>query len=83
MRSGDWKLLRVGADRTMLFNLAQDPGEQSDVLAEHPELTAELEAKLASWAGEMSPAGLPGSALNEQERKFYEFYFGEGRRQKD
>jgi len=78
VRSGEWKFLQAGRDRKMLFNLARDRGEHQDVIAEHPEVAAELESKLAAWAGELSPPGLPGRPLNEQEQGWYGFYFGNG-----
>ena len=76
VRSGDWKLLRAGGDRKMLFDLARDRGEQKNVIDEHPDVAAELEAKLASWAGELSPPGVPAGPLNGQEQGWYGFYFG-------
>ncbi len=43
LRKGDWKLVLFYEDsRTELFNLAQDPGETTDVSAEHPEQTEDL-----------------------------------------
>jgi arylsulfatase A-like enzyme len=76
VRSGDWKLLRAGGDRKMLFDLARDRGEQKNVIADHPDIAADLEAKLAAWADEMSPPGLPHGLLNDQEQGWYEYYFG-------
>jgi arylsulfatase A-like enzyme len=76
VRSGDWKYLRAGQDRKMLFNLAYDRSERKNVIAEHPDIAAELEAKLAAWAGELSPPGLPDRPLNGQEQGWYSFYFG-------
>ncbi len=61
VRRGDWKAVRYapGRERTApdsawgveLYDLAADPGETTDVAAEHPALVAELTAVLrASWA---------------------------------
>jgi arylsulfatase A-like enzyme len=77
VRSGDWKLLRAGGDRKMLFNLARDPGEQKNVIADHPDVAAELATKLGAWAEELKPAGLPDGPLNEQEQGWYGYYFKE------
>lgn len=46
-RQGDWKLVLHGRDgkRAELFNLANDPNEEHDLAARHPEKCAEL-AKL-------------------------------------
>jgi hypothetical protein len=43
VRSGD------AAVAPELFDLAADPLESKDVASAHPELVAELRAKLASW----------------------------------
>jgi arylsulfatase A-like enzyme len=77
VRSGDWKFLRAGGDRKMLFDLAGDRGEQKNVIAEHPDIAADLEAKLAAWADKMSPPGLPAGPLNDQEQGWYGYYFVE------
>jgi arylsulfatase A-like enzyme len=43
VRRGEWKLVcHVDESRTELFHLGDDPGEQSDVAAEHPGLVQEL-----------------------------------------
>jgi hypothetical protein len=60
----------------MLFSLARDRGEKKNLIAEHPEIAAKLEAKLATWAEELSPKGLPKGQLNAHEVGFYDFYFG-------
>jgi arylsulfatase A-like enzyme len=79
VRSGNWKFLRAGGDCKMLFDLASDREEQKNVIAEHPDIAADLEAKLAVWAGEMSPPGLPEGPLNGQEQGWYEYYFGQAK----
>ncbi len=43
VRHGDWKLLRQGEDLPWeLYDLANDPGEQNNIAAEHPERVTEL-----------------------------------------
>jgi arylsulfatase A-like enzyme len=50
VRAGDWKLIEHYEDgRVELFNLAQDPGETTDLAAREPERTADLKGKLAAW----------------------------------
>lgn len=49
VRHGDWKAVRRGADSALeLYDLASDPGEQHDVAAAHPEITARIERYLAT-----------------------------------
>ncbi|WP_153556870.1 sulfatase-like hydrolase/transferase [Roseimaritima sediminicola] len=62
----NWKLVVIGPDlrragitdrhRVHLFRLGEDPNEQSDVAAEHPEVVQTLVAKLKTHR-ELQPAG--------------------------
>jgi arylsulfatase A-like enzyme len=67
IRSGDWKLVRPDlatdapfgniAPRPMLFNLARDVGETTDLAAKHPEKVKELQGRWQKWnAGLTAPA---------------------------
>jgi len=52
IRHDDYKLVReVAVDRSALFNLADDLGEDHDLAATHPEVLAKLEALHAAWNG--------------------------------
>jgi len=58
IRDGDWKLFYrapLPAAR-MLFNLAEDPNETTDLAAQHPEIVARLEARIQELSGEMEPS---------------------------
>lgn len=56
VRSGDWKLVHMPRFGTRLFNLATDPGEQTDLAPRYPEKVAELQAAWDRWnAGNMEP----------------------------
>ena len=47
---GDWKLISfVRWNHEMLFNLAKDPGEQSNVLLAHPDVADRLRRRLHTW----------------------------------
>jgi arylsulfatase A-like enzyme len=48
VRRGRWKLLEV-EQRAALYDLAADPGEQRDRLADQPRIGRELEQALAQW----------------------------------
>ncbi len=52
IRSGDFKLMG-----DVLYNIVKDPGEQTDVAADHPELVKELAAKLKAAGDERPPLG--------------------------
>jgi arylsulfatase A-like enzyme len=48
VRSGNWKLLDDGG-WLLLFDLAKDPGERTDLVARHAELVVTLKQFLADW----------------------------------
>ena len=54
IRKGDWKLVKIALlpGKTELYELANDPGEKSNVAGEHPEIVADLEARLIAYARE-------------------------------
>jgi arylsulfatase A-like enzyme len=74
VRSGDWKLI-VAGDYKLLFNLKDDLGETKNVITEHADIAKTMEQKLAAWNAEMKPTGIPRKPLNEQEAKWYPYYF--------
>jgi hypothetical protein len=50
IRRGDWKLIHYWEDdRDELYHLKSDPGEQSDVIAQHAEVAATLRKALDAW----------------------------------
>jgi arylsulfatase A-like enzyme len=53
IRRGDWKLIHYWEDgRDELYNLAKDPGEQSDVRSENADVAATLRKALDDWLTE-------------------------------
>ncbi len=58
VRKGDYKLYKnASKEKTMLFNLATDPGERQDIANSNPELVAQLEAAYRTWDAENIPPG--------------------------
>ena len=57
IRKGDWKYLTNG-DRQYLFNVATDPEEQHNVLAQHSDKVPALRAELNHWSQGLTPPGL-------------------------
>lgn len=53
VRSGNWKLLAYRSGTTKLYNLAQDIGEERDLVKSQSAKAAELRAKLISWEKKM------------------------------
>ena len=55
IRTPRWKLHRF-FDRMELYDMSQDPGEETDVAAAHPDIVTEMTSKLDGWAGSLSAA---------------------------
>ncbi len=75
IRSGDWKFIQAGNRGQLLFNLKEDPEEKNNLISAYPEKAKELRQKLSIWADQMTPAGLPSGGGNDQEEKWYKYYF--------
>ena len=55
VRLGDWKLIHYYEDgQQELYNLRQDPEEQQDLAAEHPDRVQQLGARLSAYLEEMN-----------------------------
>ncbi len=54
----------TASTRPMLFNLKTDPGEASDVAAEHPEIVSRLQAEAARREAEIKEHRRPAGHLN-------------------
>lgn len=69
-RSGDWKLIFApesadGPGEYALYNLADDPGETTDVSGDHPDLIAELAEKWDKYAEENGVVAVDFEAVLE------------------
>ncbi|MGJ8695360.1 MAG: sulfatase-like hydrolase/transferase [Verrucomicrobiaceae bacterium] len=53
IRDGDWKMMRYPDRPVELFNLAEDPAEQTNLAAENPDKVTELYKKLFAWEMEL------------------------------
>ena len=58
IRKGDWKLIKIALlpGKTELFDLAADPGETTNVAEQHPDIAADLEARLLAYAKQQKPS---------------------------
>jgi len=63
MRNGDWKLWRKD-DTTVLFNIANDPSELTNLAYQHPDRVIEMSKQLDRWS-----ASLPDSARYDPEMR--------------
>ena len=60
LRRGPWKIVhRLPDGPTELFNLADDPGETTDLAARQPERTAALRAELVRWIAQTKAPNTP------------------------
>jgi arylsulfatase A-like enzyme len=57
VRQGEWKLVWKATlpPKVELFNLAQDPSEQTNLADQHPQKVAELQQRIAALAGDAVP----------------------------
>ena len=62
---------------TLLYDLSEDIGEQTNVATEHPEVVQELEAALAAWNAEMGDPSWPAfrSTLDEIDGEMVHLFF--------
>ncbi len=58
IRKGKWKLVKVALlpGKTELFDLTADPGETTNVAAEHADVVRDLESRLLSYARQQKPS---------------------------
>ncbi|MEW5838779.1 MAG: sulfatase-like hydrolase/transferase [Pseudomonadota bacterium] len=75
VRKGRWKYIRLPEGQEMLFDLYSSQGESANRIADYPQVARELASDLEQWSNGLSTPGLPSSALNVQEKAWYEFYF--------
>ena len=54
VRHGDWKLMKQKKGARLLYNLAGDIGEKTDLANQHPEIVETLQAKWNAWNSEMA-----------------------------
>ena len=61
MRDGDWKLVQGedGDEEPLLFNLAEDLGEQTDLAQQEPERTAKMLQAARDWLAEVNASATP------------------------
>lgn len=59
VRAGDWKLLHNEGLGLELYNLAEDAGEQKNLVSARPEKADELGALYMAWNAEMQPPRWP------------------------
>lgn len=69
-RSGEWKLIFApvpmgGTGDYALYNLAADPGETTDVIGDHPEIAAILQAKWDQYAQDNGVVAVDFETVNE------------------
>jgi arylsulfatase A len=53
IRQGPWKYINDGNTMDLLFNLDSDIGERTDLGYQHPDILADLKAKLKAWEAEI------------------------------
>lgn len=59
VRDGDWKLIRIGEEKTHLYNLAENLGESDNLAERFPEKLEELNNKWVAWNSTLPPPPAP------------------------
>jgi arylsulfatase A-like enzyme len=77
IRRGDWKLVRASrglkefediSKEAMLFNLAEDPGEQHDLADKFPSKVRELQELWDRWNSQLKPPRWPSTLAGKPVR---------------
>jgi arylsulfatase A-like enzyme len=64
VRAGNWKLIRNSTDGPLaLYDVVEDPSEDRNVAAQHPERVAALRARWERWNAEMQPPAWPAGRV--------------------
>lgn len=69
-RVGDYKLVRASSIDTVLYNIAEDIGESTDLKDREPEIYIKMQEALIGWENEMMSEAWPGSR-GWREVKYY------------
>ncbi len=78
VRTPRWHLVSVakpGDKQWQLFDVSKDPGEQSNVAAQQPQVLAEMETSYDAWWQSVQPQLVNESAIGPQENPFKELYW--------
>lgn len=85
VRNKRWHLVNPGRDNRRsweLYDLVADPGEQRNVIADHPEVVQELESAYDRWWEEVQPLLVnekaTGPAVNPYHTEYWEQFQGPG-----
>jgi uncharacterized sulfatase len=73
--AGGWKLIRIGSEQRLLFDLESAAGETLDRAAAEPQRADALERRLVDWASRLEPPGLPQEA-HRSDRALYARHLG-------
>jgi arylsulfatase len=77
IRTKQWHLVSVakkGEKKWQLFDVSKDPGEQHDLVAQHPEVLRALEAAYDNWWKSVQPQLVNENAVGPKENPFKELY---------
>ncbi len=69
-----YKLIALGDRERLLFDITRPDGENiaRNLIKQHPDIAARLEAKLKAWTGTLKPPGLPATFDQHHEGLFAE-----------
>ncbi|MDB5972486.1 MAG: atsA 28 [Hydrocarboniphaga sp.] len=70
--SEQWKLILLGSQQQLLYDMSAGAPEEADVSAAHPEVVQELQGELSAWAAGLKKPGLPQGPLDAHDKALYQ-----------
>lgn len=74
VRDANWKLILLGPNKKYLFQDGDDEIAANNQAATRPDVVNRLLPQLQTWAGTLTPAGLPSTGPNPAERDIYRIH---------
>lgn len=78
IRNTNWQMVSVaksGEKQWQLFDLKNDPGQKTNVIAQHPEIAKELEAVYDQWWDSVQPQLVNENAVGPKVNPFKQLYW--------
>ena len=69
VREGNWKLVQSHTATAQLFDLGNDPGEQTDLSAKHPDTVKRLQTTWNEWNATLNPPAYDPGVENKKKGK--------------
>jgi len=75
IRNGKWKYIQAAENKEYLFDLSTDAHETKNLMSQNLLLATSMKNRLTNWSQSLQRPGSTFTALNRQEKLWYNFYF--------